>query len=365
LSIESPPTGGSKKKKGRGIGSSLLYFAGVAALVAGIYWIDPPTSDTTGDVDVATATADTTTTTFEQVQVDVPSYVPGEEPIADAADVILPSVVHIQTSSGLGSGVIYDSSGLIMTAAHVVGDDETVSVRFANGEQITGTVVGAVAEVDIAVIQVDKTGIPAAVFTLEKPRVGQLAVAIGSPWGLESTVTAGIISAIDQTNCGFASCVSMVQTDAAINPGNSGGPLVDRNGQVVGINVSIFTESGANDGVGFAVPAKIAMDYADSIVSGESIETAFLGVTGEFVSEGQAGALITEVIPGTAAEEAEIEVGDVVIAIDGVEIQGIDDLAAQVRAHRPGEVVELVLIRDGEELVLVVTLGVRGDDDLS
>ncbi len=366
MSIERPPTGESKKRKGRGIGSSLLYFAGVAALVAGIYWIDPPISDTVGEVDVATVTADTTTTTFEQVQVDVPSYVAGEEPIADAADVILPSVVHIQTSSGLGSGVIYDSSGLIMTAAHVVGDDETVSIRFANGEQITGTVVGAVAEVDIAVIQVDKTGIPAAVFTLEKPRVGQLAVAIGSPWGLESTVTAGIISAIDQTtNCGFGSCVSMVQTDAAINPGNSGGPLVDRLGQVVGINVSIFTESGANDGVGFAVPAKIAMDYANSIVSGESIETAFLGVTGEFVSEGQAGALITEVIPGTAAEEAEIEVGDVVIAIDGVEIQGIDDLAAQVRAHRPGEVVDLVLIRDGEELVLVVTLGVRGDDDLS
>jgi S1-C subfamily serine protease len=366
LSIESPPTGESKKKKERGIWSSFLYFAGVAALVAGIYWIDPPTADTVGEVDVASATADTTTTTFEQVQVDVPSYVPGEEPIADAADVILPSVVHIQTSSGLGSGVIYDSSGLIITAAHVVGEDETVSIRFANGEQITGTVVGAVAEVDIAVIQVDKTGIPAAVFTLEKPRVGQLAVAIGSPWGLESTVTAGIISAIDQTtNCGFGSCVSMVQTDAAINPGNSGGPLVDRHGQVVGINVSIFTESGANDGVGFAVPAKIAMDYADSIVSGESIETAFLGVTGEFVSEGQAGALITEVIPGTAAEEAEIEVGDVVIEIDGVEIQGIDDLAAQVRAHRPGEVVDLVLIRDGEELVLVVTLGVRGDDDLS
>ncbi|MEE8406499.1 MAG: trypsin-like peptidase domain-containing protein [Acidimicrobiia bacterium] len=367
MSIESPPTGESKKKKkGRGIGSSLLYFAGVAALVAGIYWIDPPTADTVGEVDVASATADTTTTTFEQVQVDVPSYVPGEEPIADAADVILPSVVHIQTSSGLGSGVIYDSSGLIITAAHVVGEDETVSIRFANGEQITGTVVGAVAEVDIAVIQVDKTGIPAAVFMLGKPRVGQLAVAIGSPWGLESTVTAGIISAIDQTtNCGFGSCVSMVQTDAAINPGNSGGPLVDRHGHVVGINVSIFTESGANDGVGFAVPAKIAMDYADSIVAGESIETAFLGVTGEFVSEGQAGALITEVIPGTAAEEAEIEVGDVVIEIDGVEIQGIDDLAAQVRAHRPGEVVDLVLIRDGEELVLVVTLGVRDDDDLS
>ncbi|MFV1961598.1 MAG: S1C family serine protease [Acidimicrobiia bacterium] len=362
MSIESPPTGEStKKKKGRGIWSSLLYFAGVAALVAGIYWVAPSSSESVSEVEAA---ATDTTTTVAPVRVEAPSYITGEEPIADAADVILPSVVHIQTSSGLGSGVIYDSSGLIVTAAHVVGDDETVRVRFADGEQVTGTVLGAAADVDIAVIQVDRTGLPAAGFSLEKPRVGQLAIAIGSPWGLESTVTAGIISAVDQTNCGFDSCVSMVQTDAAINPGNSGGALVDRNGLVVGINVSIFTESGANDGVGFAVPAKTAMEYAGSIVSGESIEPAFLGVTGDFVAEGQAGALITEVLPGTAAEDAEILVGDVVIAIGGVEIQGIDDLAAQVRAHRPGEVVDLILIRDGEELVLEVTLGGR-DDDLS
>ena len=362
MSIESPPTGEPRKtEKGRGVWSSLFYFAGVAALVAGIYWVAPPSSESATEVEVAAT--DTTATTVDLVQVESPSYLPGEEPIADAAEVILPSVVHIQTSSGLGSGVIYDSSGLIVTAAHVVGDDTTVRIRFANGEQVTGTVIGAVAEVDIAVIEVDKTGIPAAGFILEKPRVGQLAIAIGSPWGLESTVTAGIISAVDQTtNCGFGSCVSMVQTDAAINPGNSGGPLVDRHGQVVGINVSIFTESGANDGVGFAVPAKIAMEYADSIVAGEPIETAFLGVTGDFVSEGQAGALITEVFSDTAAEEAEIEVGDVVIAIGGVEIQGIDDLAAQVRAHRPGDVIELILIRDGEELVLEVTLGVRVED---
>lgn len=361
MSFESPATDDPKKKKRTGVWSSLLYFAGVAALVAGIYWVAPASSESVSEVEAAVDVS--TTTTVELVRVDSPGYIPGEEPIADAAEVILPSVVHIQTSSGLGSGVIYDSSGLIVTAAHVVGDDETVSIRFANGEQVTGTVVGAATDVDVAVIKVDKTDLPAAVFTFEKPRVGQLAVAIGSPWGLESTVTAGIISAIDQTtNCGFGSCVSMVQTDAAINPGNSGGPLVDRNGQVVGINVSIFTESGANDGVGFAVPARIAMEYANSIVSGEPIETAFLGVTGDFVSEGQAGALITEVLPGTAAEEAGVLVGDVVIAMGGVEIQGIDDLQAQVRAHRPGEEVELILIRDGEELVLVVTLGVRGDD---
>ena len=363
MNIESPPTGEPRKtRKWNGVWSSLFYFAGVAALVAGIYWVAPLSSESTIDVEVAAADT-TTTTTADLVLVESPGFILGEEPIADAADVILPSVVHIEKSAGLGSGVIYDSSGLIVTAAHVVGDDKTVLVRFANGEQVTGTVVGVVTEVDIAVIKVDKTGLPAAGFTFEKPRVGQLAIAIGSPWGLESTVTAGIISAIDQTtNCGFGACASMVQTDAAINPGNSGGALVDRHGQVVGINVSIFTESGANDGVGFAVPAKIAMEYAESIVSGDSIETAFLGVTGDFVSEGHAGALITEVISGSAAEEAEIEVGDVVISIGGVEIQGIDDLQAQVRAHRPGDVIELILIRDGEELVLEVTLGVRGDD---
>lgn len=362
MSIESPKTGESEenKKKRSGIWPTLLYFAGVAALVVGIYWIAPPSSTPTTEVEAAAV--ETTTTIVSQVQIDAPTYIPGEEPIADAADVILPSVVHIQTSSGLGSGVVYDGDGLIVTAAHVVGEDETVRIRFADGEQVTGTVVGTAPDVDIAVIEVDRSDVPAAGFSLEKPRVGQLAIAIGSPWGLESTVTAGIISAVDQTNCGFESCVSMVQTDAAINPGNSGGALVNRHGLVVGINVSIFTESGANDGVGFAVPAEIAMEYANSIVSGESIETAFLGVVGEFVSEGQAGALITEVIPGTAAEDAGIEVGDIIISIDDVEIKGIDDLAAQVRAHRAGEIVALVLIREGEEMVIEVTLGVRPDD---
>ena len=335
----------------------------MAVFVAGVYWIAPTSSDTVNEVDVEAVTADTTTTTVEQVRIDAPTNIPGEEPIADAADVILPSVVHIQTSFGLGSGVIYDSSGLIVTAAHVVGDDETVQIRFADGTQLIGTVIGTAPDVDIAVVKVERTDIPAAGFNLEKPRVGQLAVAIGSPWGLESTVTAGIISAVDQTtNCGFGSCVSMVQTDAAINPGNSGGPLVDRHGLVVGINVSIFTESGASDGVGFAVPAEIAMDYANSIVSGESIEPAFLGVVGEFVSEGQAGALITEVIPGTAADDAGIEVGDVVVSIGEVEIQGIDDLSAQVRAHRAGDVVDLILIRNGDEMVIEVNLGARPED---
>jgi serine protease Do len=301
--------------------SAVVFFGAVALVVAGIMWVYP---DTSGEV---VAAEPGTTTTVASLDVASPSDVSSEEPVADAAQVILPSVVHIQTGSGLGSGVIYDSSGLIMTAAHVVEGSETVRIRFADGEQVSGTVIGTAPEVDIAVIEVDRGDLPAAIFTTDKPRVGQMAIAVGSPWGLESTVTAGIISAVDQTNCstsdvaGAPTCVSMVQTDAAINPGNSGGALVDRNGQVVGINVSIFSNSGANDGVGFAVPSDIATAYANAIVSGEPMETAFLGVRGDNVNtEGQAGALITEVTPGSAADESGIEVDDVIVGFGGVSI---------------------------------------------
>jgi serine protease Do len=319
-------------------------------------WAYPDTSE-----EAAPQTTDTTAPAA--VDVSAPSYLTGDEPIADAAEVILPSVVHISTGSGLGSGVIYDSDGLIITAAHVVEGSETVQVRFADGDQAVGTVLGTAPEVDIAVIEVDRDDLPAAAFNTEKPRVGQMAIAIGSPWGLESTVTAGIISAVDQTNCSTVTCASMVQTDAAINPGNSGGALVDRNGDVVGINVSIFSESGANDGVGFAVPSTIAIAYADSIISGEPIQTAFLGVRGADVeTEGQAGAVITEVTAGSAAADAGLEVDDLVIALGGVPVLGWEDLIAQVRSHRPGDTVDLIVIRDGEEQTVSVTLDVRSED---
>lgn len=345
-----------------GIWSAVAYFAGVAALVAAVWLIDNPT----GTEPVPEAAPDTTTTTVAEVEVTTPTLAPGEEPIADAAEIILPSVVRIESiqGSGVGSGVIWDSDGLIITAAHVVEGQDEVRVRFDDGTQVTGTVLGAVEHVDIAVIQVDRTGLPAAEFHTEKPRVGQTAIAVGSPWGLSSTVTAGIISAVDQTaNCSLTGCASLVQTDAAINPGNSGGALVDRQGRVVGINVSIFSTSGANDGVGFAVPSDVVVDFAESILSGEPIETAFLGVSGtEFNEEGRAGALITEVTEGTAAEEVGIQVDDVIVFFDGVEIQSLADLSAQVRAHRPGDTVQLVLLRDGEEMTLEVTLGERPED---
>ncbi|HEU4894738.1 MAG TPA: trypsin-like peptidase domain-containing protein [Acidimicrobiia bacterium] len=336
--------------------SAILYFGAVALVVAVIVWVYPK-----GDVEAVADETTTTTSAPQDVDVTLPVDL-GDEPVADAAEVILPSVVHIQTTSGVGSGVVY-GDGLVMTAAHVVQGSETVRVRFTDGTQVIGNVLGTAEQVDIAVIEVDRGDLTPATFLSEKPRVGQMAIAVGSPWGLESTVTAGIISAVDQTNCSPETCASMVQTDAAINPGNSGGPLVDREGRVIGINVSIFTDSGANDGVGFAVPSEIAMTYAEGIVSGEPIETAFLGVqAGDVTSEGQAGAVINTVVAESAAESAGIQVDDVVIGFDGVPIVDWPDLIAQVRSHQPGETVEMLILRDGEEITVSVTLGVNTEE---
>lgn len=332
-------------------------------MIAAIMWLYP-------DASPGAALDDTTTTSApENVDVVAPPLGVEGEPIADAAEIILPSVVHITVpGGGVGSGVVYDD-GMVMTAAHVVGDAEAVRVRFADGDQVEGTVLGTAQDVDIAIIEVNRSGLVPAEYATEKPRVGQRAIAVGSPWGLEATVTAGIVSAVDQANCsmrtaeGEITCAAMVQTDAAINPGNSGGPLVDREGRVIGINVSIFTDSGANDGVGFAVPADIATTYAEGIISGEPIETAFLGVQGRDVqTEGQAGTVITDVVVDSAAAETGLRVDDVVIGLDGVPIFGWRDLVAQVRSHQPGETVELLVLRDGEELTLDVTLGVRTED---
>lgn len=350
---------GTQTPEARNPWMTLLLVIVLVASVAGVAYLvfaDSPNAEPTAD-------AGTTTTilTPDTVEVDSTSFPTSDEPVADAAEVILPSVVQIQTQDGgVGSGVIYDSDGLILTAAHVVEDDDTVVVRFADGEEVTGDVVGGAQDADVAVVQVARSGLQAATLAIdEDPRVGQLAIAVGSPWGLQSTVTAGIISATNQAlDCSATgACRSMLQTDAAINPGNSGGALVDRFGRVLGINVSIFTLSGANDGVGFAVPIDIAYDIADRLVAGLPLGTAYLGVTGENVETGRAGAVITEVTPGTGADEAGIEVGDLVISIDGVPVQGIADLASQVRSHRPGTTVEVVLIRDGEQMSVDVTLG--------
>jgi S1-C subfamily serine protease len=287
-----------------------------------------------------------------------PALDAAEEPVAAVAEALLPSVVQIETRTGLGSGVIYDSGGLILTAAHVVAGSDQVAVRLSDGTQYTGTVLGGDLPTDIAVIEVDATDLLAAPLALDTDlQVGQMAVAIGSPYGLDSTVTSGVISALNQTVGNQGNFQSLIQTDAAINPGNSGGALANRDGEVIGINVSIFSRSGGNDGVGFAVPIDVAYELAESVVSGEAIEQAVLGISGTNTESGPAGALVTGVQPGSAADEAGIGIGDVILSIDGVRVDGIGDLAAQVRSHQPGDTVPFEILRGEEQIEIEATLG--------
>ena len=289
---------------------------------------------------------------------------PSEEPAAEVAELLTPSVVQLESAFGLGSGVIYDESGLILTAAHVVENAEQVTVRLSDGTRLEGEVIGADAASDVAVVGFEPgdVDIQAAELALdEELRVGQLAIAIGSPFGLEGTVTVGYISAVDRAVTSPAGDTQpMIQTDAAINPGNSGGALADRQGRVIGINDIIFSRSGGNEGVGFAVPVTRAMQVAERLVSGETIESGFLGVSGQDTLEGRGGALIESVEPGSAAEAAGIEAGDLIVAIDGSTIEGIEDLAGQVRSRHAGDTVEVwTVVRDGEELTVTVTLDER------
>ena len=189
------------------------------------------------------------------------------EPVADVAAALLDSVVQIERRGGVGSGFVLDGEGHILTAAHVVGRSDRVQVRLSDGSVRRGVVLGSDPGADVAVIAVDPAGLTPAPLALdEEPRVGQLAVAIGSPLGFEQTVTSGVISALDRSlRLSGAVIDNLIQTDAAINSGNSGGLLADRYGRVVGLNIAIASRSGGSDGLGFAVPITLAVDIAAEI----------------------------------------------------------------------------------------------------
>lgn len=207
-----------------------------------------------------------------------------EEPVADVAEALLNTVVQIERNGGVGSGFVYDDDGFILTAAHVVGSANEVRVRFADGSTTRGRVVGTDAGQDVAVIAVNREGIEAAPLALaDDPRVGQLAVAIGSPLGFNQTVTSGIVSAEDRSLRLSGTVVrNLIQTDASINSGNSGGPLADRFGRIIGVNIAIATRSGGSDGLGFAVPIGIAIDIAEQF-TGSRPPTAALDGAGNLV----------------------------------------------------------------------------------
>jgi serine protease Do len=293
---------------------------------------------------------------------------------AIAADVS-PSVVRIDVASaagrGAGSGVIYSPDGHIITNAHVVGDSTEVAVTLADGERLTGEILGADPMSDIAVIQIAGEDLPVPAYAQEGPQVGETAIAIGSPFGLDGSVTAGVVSALNRT---FATRqgpqVDMIQTDAAINPGNSGGALVDGRGQIIGINTAIFSRGGDSAGIGFAVPVATATAIADQLIATGEVEHAFLGIQGQTVDPQVAelyglpvseGAVVAEVGDGTPADAAGLRRGDIITALDGRPITSMEELSGRIQRQQPGTTIELTVQRDSDELTVEVELAVRPD----
>ena len=283
---------------------------------------------------------------------------PGLEPVAAVAATVSPSVVQIETSGGLGSGVVY-ASGLVMTNAHVVGTAKQVTVRDANGKSVKGEVLGADTGTDIAVVRATGLNAPVATLADSLPKVGQITVAIGSPYGLSQTVTSGIVSAVNRpVDNDKGVVVSMIQTDASINPGNSGGALANIKGQIIGINTAIFSQTGENTGIGFAIPITTAKRTADKIASGQSTAKAGLGLSGpSSTPNGDAGAYVQSVTSGGAADKAGIKAGDIITGIDGTQIRSFDELRGVVSSYSPGDKVVVTVTRDGQPKDVTVTLG--------
>jgi S1-C subfamily serine protease len=279
----------------------------------------------------------------------------GEEPAAAVAKALLPTVVEIRHGNGLGSGFVYDRNGYIMTAAHVVQGVDRVDVRLYDGTKLTGRVVGTDEVNDVAVVKVDRTGLPAAPLAVgQAVQVGQLAVAIGSPFGLNETVTAGIISATDRV---LQDGREVIQTDAPINPGNSGGALVDASGAVIGINTAIASTGGGSIGLGFAIPIDTVRDIAEQLISTGSAVHATLGVATRSVTDGaRDGALVLNVEPGSAAADAGIREEDIVIAVEGEPVGSSEELTVAVDAHDPGDTITVEVVRGGSSTELKATL---------
>jgi S1-C subfamily serine protease len=276
------------------------------------------------------------------------------------ARVLLPSVVQIETGTGVGSGVVYRKGGLILTAAHVVEGVDDVDVRLASGRRMTAKVLGAHRATDVAVLRAKRRGLPPARLALRRPvRVGQVAVAIGSPFGLAASVTSGVVSAVERPIPLGGGTATMIQTDAPINPGNSGGALADREARVIGINDMNRTTSGSSAGVGFAIPIDVAARVADALVDGRKPRLGYLGVVGSNPFRGPRGALVTHVQPGTPAAKASLRRGDLIVSYDGKPVRSMAELASAIRLTQPGKQVTIEVLRSGGTIHIDVRIGAQ------
>ena len=276
-----------------------------------------------------------------------------------------PSVVQIQTGSGLGSGVVFDSTGDIVTNNHVVSGGSSFTVTASNGKRYPATLVGSFPPDDLAVIKVSGAHLQPAVFAdSSKLEVGDLAIAIGNPLGLRSSVTEGIVSAFRQAvpEGGDVTLPSLIQTSAAINPGNSGGALVDIQGRVIGIPTLAATDpelGGSAPGIGFAIPSRLVKDIAGQIVAhGKVVDShrAFLAIRVGNTNEN--GVIVGAVTSGGAAARAGVRVGDVIVSVDGLQTPSVDALSVALAPLKPGAKVPVVVAhQNGTKTTLHVTLG--------
>lgn len=317
-------------------------------------------------------------------------------PVAAVAEKARQSVVNIRTEkveryydffygpfyervTGIGTGIIIRKDGYIITNNHVVAGASRITVILHNGKELSGKLVGVDAESDLAVVKVEASGLPAAeIGDSSRLKVGELAVAIGNPFGLSYTVSAGVISALQRNikatdDSGQTYLyTNLIQTDAAINPGNSGGPLCNARGEVIGINTLIYSRSGGYQGIGFAIPINDAMKIAEDLINKGKASHAYIGIFGDDASKYverlpqgvKEGAIVVQVIPGSPAEKAGLKRFDIIVEFDGKPIKSMEDLVGAVRVHEPGDKVKIVFYRDGKkhqiEIVLEEKPALRG-----
>ena len=278
-------------------------------------------------------------------------------------------------SRGIGSGFIVSADGYVLTNAHVVGEEGSeVTVRLTDKREFKAKVIGTDLRTDIALLKIEASGLPVVrMGNAEKARVGEWVLAVGSPFGFDNTVTAGIISA-KARRLPDENYVPFIQTDVAINPGNSGGPLFNLSGEVIGINSQIYSRSGGFMGISFAIPIDVALNVKDQIIKYGRVQRGKLGVTIQGVDRElaqsfglsePAGALVSNVEPGGPAEKAGLKAGDIVLGVDGTKVKDSADLPRIIGDKRPGTPVKLEVWRDGRSRTLTATLGEMSNEAIA
>lgn len=290
---------------------------------------------------------------------------------ADLVERVAPHVVTIRAERGLGSGVVFRSD-VVVTNQHVVGDQRSVVVEYADGARSAGEVLATDAVTDLAVVRTERKDLPVPEYRQELPRPGDPVLAIGSPLGFENTVTAGIVSGVHREIPGpvaqTRALVDLIQTDAPISPGNSGGALLDAQGRVVGINEAYIPPAAGAVSLGFAIPAATAVDVAEQLLEDGSATHPYLGVSlGRLTDEirerfgvkADQGALVLRLDDGGPAAEAGVRAGDVIVELAGQNVREVEDVLGALRATSPGERTGLVVVRDGQRQELTVEIAAR------